>query len=85
MTEFRTLYWKLLTIYARLIGGAFTFGGIIFIIWGIRLLVDHNSTIMINGSPTNDPYMKAIVLFMSVFVGVSGVLLLKARPFRNSK
>jgi hypothetical protein len=58
------------------------FGGIVFIIWGVSLVLNSNATLDVNGVPSKDPWIKSIVLIVGLVVGVLGVLLLIARPYR---
>ena len=81
----QTAHWKLVTVLCRVTGAAFILGGIVFSIYGARLLNDPKSTLAVDGSLTTDPYMKAIVLGAGVVTTALGFLLLFARSKRETK
>lgn len=56
--------------------------GVAFTIWGLSLVLDPNATIDVDRVPTNDPWMKAIVLIVGLVVFVFGILVFKARPYQ---
>jgi hypothetical protein len=70
----------LFNIAVRLVGAGFVFVGAVFAIWGLFLVLDPKATIGVNGVPSNDPWIKAMVLVVGLVVGVLGVLLVFARP-----
>jgi hypothetical protein len=74
--------WKTLYLLGRVIGYCFTIIGGIFSLWGLSLVLDQNSTIKISGIPNNDPWMKAIVLIVSLVICGLGVLLIMSRRYR---
>ena len=76
------LHWQIVNIGARVVGCGFIFGGIIFSVWGVSLLLDGKATIGIDGVPSNDPWTKAIVLIVGLVFFVLGILLVSARRFR---
>jgi uncharacterized YccA/Bax inhibitor family protein len=67
---------------ARIFGvGAVVVGGV-FAIWGLTLVLDHNTTIDVNGVPSSDPWIKASVLVVGLVFLVIGILTLKAKPYQ---
>ena len=83
MPSSRTLYWTMFRQLSRVVGVAFVGGGIIFSIWGAWLLFDREAALMVDGVPTRDPAMKAVVLASGVVVAVLGSLLLRSHMRRD--
>ena len=81
----RESHWKLVRVLARVTGATFAIAGIVVSIWGGRLLLDSDSTLMFGANPTRDPLVKAIVLVGGVTVAVLGIFLLRARASRGSE
>jgi hypothetical protein len=74
-------HWQTVNIGARVVGGAFIFGGMVFSIWGFSILLDSKATIDVDRVPTTDPWTKAIVLIVGLVFLVLGLLLVFARRF----
>ena len=82
MSDWRKTYWQLFNFGGRVVGVGFILVGGIFTLWGVSLVLDPKATIDVNGVPSNDPWIKAIVLIVGVVICVLGVLSLIARRFR---
>jgi hypothetical protein len=67
---------------ARITGVALIVVGSVFSFWALRLVLDAESTMMVNGVPENDPVMKWVLLLLFLLLTVLGVFLLFARPYR---
>jgi hypothetical protein len=82
MDKIRSYHWRVFNVLARIAGGGFLFGGVVFILWGSSLIRDKNATIDVNGVPTRDPWEKVSVLAVGIVTSLLGALLLKARRYR---
>jgi nitrate reductase gamma subunit len=83
MSDWQKNYWRFFNIVLRIIGAWFVFGGVVFFIWGISLILDPKATIEVNGVPTGSIWAKAMMLVVGIVAGVMGILLILARPFRG--
>jgi hypothetical protein len=83
MNKAESAYFSLLTVLARIVGGWFVLGGLVFVAWGTVLLTDKTSTFSINGVPSHDPIDKAVPLVLGLVVSGLGILLLFARGFKT--
>jgi hypothetical protein len=82
MSQLRKIHAVALNFLARVFGVMAIIAGVVFTIWGLSLVLDHNATIDVNGVPSNDPWEKAIVLIVGLVAVVLGILMLMARPYR---
>jgi hypothetical protein len=82
MSDWRKTYWQLFNFGGRVVGVGFILVGGIFALWGTSLILDPKATIDMNGVPSSDPWLKAIVLVVGLVGCVLGILLLIARRFR---
>jgi hypothetical protein len=82
MSELRKLHATALNTLARIFGvGAILVGGV-FTMWGLALVLDHNATIDVNGMPSNDPWIKAMLSVVGLVGLAMGVLMLKTKPYQ---
>ena len=82
MSQLRKLHAAALNTGARVFGVMAVIAGLVFTLWGLTLVLDHNATINVNGVPSSDPWIKASVLIVGLVIGGLGVLMLMARPYR---
>jgi hypothetical protein len=69
MSEWRKIYWRFLKIASLVTGVWSVFVGLIFVGWGLSLVLNPKATIDVNGVPTDSPWEKASVLV----AGLAGV------------
>jgi hypothetical protein len=79
MSNYEKTCWRMINALGRIAGGGFVFVGVIFSFWGLWLVLDRKATTAVDGAPTSDPWIKAIVLVAGLVVTALGVLLLRAR------
>ncbi|MGH7976041.1 MAG: hypothetical protein ACREC8_05220 [Limisphaerales bacterium] len=77
------MFWQAFNIFVRITGVWFILGGIVFIIWGLSLILNSDATINVNGVPSKDLWAKSIVLVAGLIISVLGILLLVARSYRQ--
>jgi hypothetical protein len=82
MSKLRQLHAAGFNILARAFGVIAIIAGLIFIIWGFSLVLDHKATIDVDGVPSSDPWIKGGVLVVGLVASTIGVLVLMARPYR---
>jgi uncharacterized membrane protein YhaH (DUF805 family) len=82
MSDWRKIYWQLFNTVGRIVGVCFALVGGIFALWGLSLILDSKTTMDVNGVPSSDPWIKAIVLIVGLVVCVLGVLTLVAKRYR---
>jgi hypothetical protein len=75
-------HWQMFNASARIVGCSFIFVGVIFSFSGILLLLDSKASIGVNGTPTTDPWTKAIELIAGLVFFALGLLLVLARRYR---
>jgi hypothetical protein len=82
MSDWRKIHWQLFNTFGRIVGVGFSLVGGIFALWGLSLVLDSKATIDVDGVPSTDPWIKAVVLIVGLVVCVLGVLMLVARRYR---
>jgi hypothetical protein len=75
-------FWVLFNTLCRIGGAGFLINGTVFAVWGLSLVLNPKSTMMVNGIPTRDPWAKCIMLVMGMIVGLLGLLLLVSKRYR---
>ncbi len=78
------IYWKGFNIFVRIMGGIWLVGGSIGLFESLKL-IPSGKTILVNGSPSNDPMIKFITIFLCALVTVSGLLMLKVKAYYPKK
>jgi hypothetical protein len=81
MSNLRKLHAATVNFLARVFGVMAIIAGVVFTFWGLSLIFDPSATIDVNGTPSNDPWTKSIILIVGLVSGTLGFLVLKARPF----
>ena len=82
MSQFRKLHAQVLNRLARIFGVGAIVVGVVFVIWGLSLVLNHKATIEVNGGPNRDVWLKASVLIVGLVSSTIGILTLMARPYR---
>ena len=75
-------HWQAFNIGGRAFGCGLIIVGALFSFWGLSLLLDSKATIDVDGVPTTDPWIKAMLLIMGLGGFVLGLLMIFARRFR---
>lgn len=82
MPNWQRVYWWTFNAFVRFVGACFALVGGVFVLWGLKLVLDQKTTLDVGGVPTADPWIKGLVLVAGVVVGLLGLLLLKAKRYR---
>ena len=53
--------------------------GLVFVIWGFIVLLNHNATITVNEVPSSDPWIKASVMVGGLIIVGTGIWMLMRR------
>ena len=78
------IYWKGFNIFVRIMGVIWLIGGCIALFQSLKI-ISSNEMILVNGSPSNDPVLKSITIFLCAVVAVSGLLMLRVKVYYPNK
>jgi hypothetical protein len=82
MSKPRKLHAAAFNTLGRIFGVGAIIVGVVFVIWGLSLVLNHNATIVVNGVPSSDSWIKASVLIVGLVLSTIGILMLMARPYQ---
>ncbi len=85
MSRLEKVFWRVFNVCVRIVGVGFIIAGGIICLWGVSLLLRSNSTISVNGVPTDDVFVKTIITIVPFLVALLGVLLVRAPYYEPSK
>jgi hypothetical protein len=75
-------FWMLFNLLCRIGGVGFVIYGFVFSVWGLVLVLNAKSTMLVNGIPTRDPLDNYAMLIMGIVVALLGFLFLVSRRYR---
>jgi hypothetical protein len=74
--QYRQVHLMIVGVLLRITGYVFVFGGIIFLVWSLRLLANPQATLNIDGVPSTDiDQKKKMAAFALEIVGVGALLI----------
>ena len=81
----QSTYSKALDAFGTFVGYCFILVGAGFSLWGVGLLIDRSATVGVEGRPSTDAGIKALVMVAGLVVAFLGILLVRARPSPSPK